>query len=130
LKRIQEREEMRARDLFFAMWTSDLFMKRVQENGKWTLMCPSNVLGCTMYMVRSLKKNTGYEEAGKEETIKAQELWEKILESQIETGTPYMLYKDAVNRKSNQKNLGTIRSSNLCTEIMEYTSLMRLLFVI
>jgi ribonucleoside-diphosphate reductase alpha chain len=65
LKRIQEREEMRARDLFFAMWTSDLFMKRVQENGKWTLMCPSNVLGCMMYMVRSLKKNTGYEEAGK-----------------------------------------------------------------
>jgi ribonucleoside-diphosphate reductase alpha chain len=77
------------------------------------------------------KMYTGYEEAGKgKKTIKAQELWEKILESQIETGTPYMLYKDAVNRKSNQKNLGTIRSSNLCTEIMEYTSLMRLLFVI
>jgi ribonucleoside-diphosphate reductase alpha chain len=124
-------KEMRARDLFFAMWTSDLFMKRVQENGKWTLMCPSECPGLyDVYGEEFEKMYTGYEEAGRKKTIKAQELWEKILESQIETGTPYMLYKDAVNRKSNQKNLGTIRSSNLCTEIMEYTSLMRLLFVI
>jgi ribonucleoside-diphosphate reductase alpha chain len=97
-------------------------MKRVQENGKWTLMCPRNVLGCMMYMVRSLKKCILAMKQAKEEKQSKQELWEKILESQIETGTPYMLYKDAVNRKSNQKNLGTIRSSNLCTEIMEYTS--------
>jgi ribonucleoside-diphosphate reductase alpha chain len=106
------------------MWTSDLFMKRVQENGKWTLMCPSECPGLyDVYGEEFEKMYIGYEEAGKgRKTIKAQELWEKILESQIETGTPYMLYKDAANRKSNQKNLGTIRSSNLCTEIMEYTS--------
>ncbi|MFB0910342.1 MAG: ribonucleoside-diphosphate reductase subunit alpha, partial [Flavobacterium sp.] len=124
LKKNTGKEEMRARDLFFAMWTSDLFMKRVQENGKWTLMCPSECPGLyDVYGEEFEKMYTGYEEAGKgRKTIKAQELWEKILESQIETGTPYMLYKDAVNRKSNQKNLGTIRSSNLCTEIMEYTS--------
>jgi ribonucleoside-diphosphate reductase alpha chain len=124
LKKNTGKEEMRARDLFFAMWTSDLFMKRVQENGKWTLMCPSECPGLyDVYGEEFEKMYIGYEEAGKgRKTIKAQELWEKILESQIETGTPYMLYKDAANRKSNQKNLGTIRSSNLCTEIMEYTS--------
>jgi ribonucleoside-diphosphate reductase alpha chain len=124
LKKNTGKEEMRARDLFFAMWTSDLFMKRVQENGTWTLMCPNECPG--LYDVHGEefeKMYTDYERAGKgRKTIKAHELWEKILESQIETGTPYMLYKDAVNRKSNQKNLGTIRSSNLCTEIMEYTS--------
>jgi ribonucleoside-diphosphate reductase alpha chain len=124
LKKNTGKEEMRARDLFFAMWTSDLFMKRVQENGDWTLMCPNECPG--LYDVHGEefeKMYTDYEKAGKgRKTIKAHELWEKILESQIETGTPYMLYKDAVNRKSNQKNLGTIRSSNLCTEIMEYTS--------
>ena len=124
LKKNTGKEEMRARDLFFAMWTSDLFMKRVEENGKWTLMCPNECPG--LYDVHGEefeKMYTDYEAAGKgRKTIKAHELWEKILESQIETGTPYMLYKDAANRKSNQKNLGTIRSSNLCTEIMEYTS--------
>jgi ribonucleoside-diphosphate reductase alpha chain len=124
LKKNTGKEEMRARDLFFAMWTSDLFMKRVQENGNWTLMCPNECPG--LYDVHGEEFETlytSYEAAGKgRKTIKAHELWEKILESQIETGTPYMLYKDAANRKSNQKNLGTIRSSNLCTEIMEYTS--------
>ena len=124
LKKNTGKEEMRARDLFFAMWTSDLFMKRVQEDGLWTLMCPNECPG--LYDVHGEefeKMYTDYEKAGKgRKTIKAHELWEKILESQIETGTPYMLYKDAANRKSNQKNLGTIRSSNLCTEIMEYTS--------
>jgi ribonucleoside-diphosphate reductase alpha chain len=124
LKKNTGKEEMRARDLFFAMWTSDLFMKRVQEDGDWTLMCPNECPGLyDVYGEEFEKMYTDYEKAGKgRKTIKAHELWEKILESQIETGTPYMLYKDAVNRKSNQKNLGTIRSSNLCTEIMEYTS--------
>ena len=124
LKKNTGKEEMRARDLFFAMWTSDLFMKRVQEDGNWTLMCPNECPGLyDVYGDEFEALYTSYEKAGKgRKTIKAHELWEKILESQIETGTPYMLYKDAVNRKSNQKNLGTIRSSNLCTEIMEYTS--------
>ncbi|EAZ96582.1 ribonucleoside diphosphate reductase, alpha subunit [Flavobacteria bacterium BAL38] len=124
LKKNTGKEEMRARDLFFAMWTSDLFMKRVEEDANWTLMCPNecpdldNVYGDEFEALY-----TSYEAKGKgRKTIRARELWEKILESQIETGTPYMLYKDAANRKSNQKNLGTIRSSNLCTEIMEYTS--------
>ena len=124
LKKNHGKEEMRARDLFYAMWTPDLFMKRVEQNAEWTLMCPNecpdlfNVHGDEFDQLY-LK----YESEGKgRKTIKARELWEKILESQIETGTPYMLYKDAANRKSNQKNLGTIRSSNLCTEIMEYTS--------
>ncbi|HEU4496074.1 MAG TPA: ribonucleoside-diphosphate reductase subunit alpha, partial [Flavobacterium sp.] len=124
LKKNTGKEEMRARDLFFAMWTSDLFMKRVQEDGAWTLMCPNECPGLyDVYGEEFEALYTSYEERGKgRKTIKARELWEKILESQIETGTPYMLYKDAANRKSNQKNLGTIRSSNLCTEIMEYTS--------
>ena len=124
LKKNTGKEEMRARDLFFAMWTSDLFMNRVQEDSHWTLMCPNECPG--LYDVYGEEFETmykDYEAAGKgRKTIRARELWEKILESQIETGTPYMLYKDAANRKSNQKNLGTIRSSNLCTEIMEYTS--------
>jgi ribonucleoside-diphosphate reductase alpha chain len=124
LKKNHGKEEMRARDLFYAMWTPDLFMKRVEENADWTLMCPNecpdlyNVHG-DEFDAMYLK----YESEGRgRRTIKARDLWEKILESQIETGTPYMLYKDAANRKSNQKNLGTIRSSNLCTEIMEYTA--------
>ncbi len=124
LKKNHGKEEMRARDLFYAMWIPDLFMKRVEADSTWTLMCPNECPG--MYDVHSEefeKMYLAYEEAGKgRKTIKARELWEKILESQIETGTPYMLYKDAANRKSNQKNLGTIRSSNLCTEILEYTS--------
>lgn len=124
LKKNTGKEEMRARDLFFAMWTSDLFMKRVQEDSHWTLMCPNECPGLyDVYGEEFEKLYISYEEKGKgRKTIKARELWEKILESQIETGTPYMLYKDAANRKSNQKNLGTIRSSNLCTEILEYTS--------
>jgi ribonucleoside-diphosphate reductase alpha chain len=124
LKKNHGKEEMRARDLFFAMWTSDLFMKRVQEDSTWTLMCPNECPSlCDVYGDEFEALYTSYEAAGKgRKTIKARELWEKILESQIETGTPYMLYKDAANRKSNQKNLGTIRSSNLCTEILEYTS--------
>jgi ribonucleoside-diphosphate reductase alpha chain len=124
LKKNHGKEEMRARDLFYAMWTPDLFMKRVEENAEWTLMCPNecpNLFNVHGEEFEALY--TQYEKEGKgRKTIKARELWEKILESQIETGTPYMLYKDAANRKSNQKNLGTIRSSNLCTEILEYTS--------
>jgi len=118
LKKNTGKEEMRARDLFFAMWTSDLFMKRVQEDGQWTLMCPNECPGLyDVYGDEFEALYTSYEAKGKgRKTIRARELWEKILESQIETGTPYMLYKDSVNR------LGTIRSSNLCTEIMEYTS--------
>ncbi|MFL0170568.1 ribonucleoside-diphosphate reductase subunit alpha [Tenacibaculum maritimum] len=124
LKKNHGKEEMRARDLFYAMWISDLFMKRVQEDGQWTLMCPNECPHLyDTYGDEFERLYVGYEEAGKgRKTIKARDLWEKILESQIETGTPYMLYKDAVNRKTNHKNLGTIRSSNLCTEIMEYTS--------
>jgi len=117
-------EENRARDLFYAMWIPDLFMKRVEENGEWTLMCPNECPHLfDTYGEEFEKLYTGYEKVGKgRKTIKARLLWEKILEAQIETGNPYMLYKDAANRKSNQKNLGTIRSSNLCTEIMEYTA--------
>ncbi len=124
LKKNHGKEEMRARDLFYAMWIPDLFMKRVQEDGNWTLMCPNECPHLyDTYGDEFEKLYEGYEKVGKgRKTIKARELWEKILESQIETGTPYMLYKDHVNRKSNQKNLGTIRSSNLCTEIMEYTA--------
>ncbi len=124
LKKNHGKEEMRARDLFFAMWIPDLFMKRVEENGEWTLMCPNECPHLfDTYGDEFEKLYTSYEKVGKgRKTIKARELWEKILEAQIETGNPYMLYKDAVNRKSNHKNLGTIRSSNLCTEIMEYTA--------
>ncbi|WP_452223994.1 ribonucleoside-diphosphate reductase subunit alpha [Lacinutrix chionoecetis] len=124
LKKNHGAEELRARDLFYAMWMPDLFMKRVQEDGEWTLMCPNECPGlCDVHSEEFEALYTKYETEGKgRKTIKARELWEKVLESQIETGTPYMLYKDAANRKSNQKNLGTIRSSNLCTEIMEYTS--------
>jgi ribonucleoside-diphosphate reductase alpha chain len=124
LKKNHGKEEMRARDLFYAMWISDLFMKRVQEDGEWTLMCPNECPGLADTHSEEFEAlYTKYETEGKgRKTIKARELWEKILESQIETGTPYMLYKDAANRKSNQKNLGTIKSSNLCTEILEYTA--------
>jgi ribonucleoside-diphosphate reductase alpha chain len=124
LKKNHGKEEMRARDLFYAMWLPDLFMKRVEKNAKWTLMCPNECPGLyDCYGDEFDKLYLKYEKQSKgRKTIKARELWEKILESQIETGTPYMLYKDSANRKSNQKNLGTIRSSNLCTEILEYTS--------
>ncbi|MFT4779086.1 MAG: ribonucleoside-diphosphate reductase alpha chain [Flavobacteriales bacterium] len=124
LKKNHGKEEQRARDLFYALWIPDLFMKRVEEDGMWTLMCPNECPGLSACWGPEFEKlYTKYEEEGKgRETIKAQDLWHKIVESQIETGTPYMLYKDAANSKSNQQNLGTIRSSNLCTEILEYTS--------
>ena len=124
LKKNHGKEEMRARDLFYAMWIPDLFMKRVEEDGEWTLMCPNECPGLPETHSEAFDElYLKYEEEGKgRKTIKARELWEKILESQIETGTPYMLYKDSANRKSNQQNIGTIKSSNLCTEILEYTS--------
>ena len=124
LRKNHGKEEQRARDLFYALWTPDLFMQRVEENGDWTLMCPHECPGLSDTHGKKFEKlYKKYESEGKgRKTIKAQELWFKILESQIETGTPYMLYKDAANEKSNQKNLGTIKSSNLCTEIIEYTS--------
>jgi ribonucleoside-diphosphate reductase alpha subunit len=124
LKKNHGKEESRARDLFYALWIPDLFMKRVKENGDWTLMCPHECPGLSdTHSAEFEKLYTKYEKAGKgRKTIKAQDLWFKILESQIETGTPYMLYKDAANAKSNQQNLGTIKSSNLCTEIIEYTA--------
>ena len=124
LKKNHGKEEMRARDLFYAMWMPDLFMQRVEEDSEWTLMCPNECPGlCDVYGKEFEELYTKYEKKGKgRKSIKARELWEKILEAQIETGNPYMLYKDAANQKSNQKNLGTIRSSNLCTEILEYTS--------
>ncbi len=124
LKKNTGKEEMRARDLFYALWIPDLFMQRVEDNGDWTLMCPHECPGLSeTYGAEFEALYTAYEREGKgRKTVKAQDLWFKILESQIETGTPYMLYKDAANNKSNQKNLGTIKSSNLCTEIMEYTA--------
>jgi ribonucleoside-diphosphate reductase alpha chain len=124
LRKNHGKEEIRARDLFYALWVNDLFMERVEADAEWTLFCPNESPGladCHGEEFRALY--TKYEKAGKgRKTIKAQELWFAILESQVETGTPYMLYKDACNEKSNQKNLGTIRSSNLCTEIVEYTA--------
>ncbi len=124
LKKNHGKEEQRARDLFYALWIPDLFMRRVEENGDWTLMCPHECPGLSESYGKNFEKlYIKYENEGKgKKTIKAQDLWFKILESQIETGTPYMLYKDAANEKSNQKNLGTIKSSNLCTEIIEYTA--------
>jgi ribonucleoside-diphosphate reductase alpha chain len=127
LRKNQGKEELRARDLFLAMWIPDLFMKRVEADGDWSLFSPDQVPGLIDAYDSPDKKSftelfEKYEAEGKAlKTIKARELWEKILDSQVETGTPYMLYKDACNYKSNQKNLGTIKSSNLCTEILEYT---------
>ena len=124
LRKNHGKEERRARDLFFALWTNDLFMQRVEDDVDWTLMCPSECPGLSDTYGEDFKNlYEKYEREGKgRKTIKAQELWFAILESQVETGTPYMLYKDACNEKSNQKNLGTIKSSNLCTEIIEYTA--------
>ena len=124
LRKNHGKEEARARDLFYALWIPDLFMKRVESNGNWTLMCPNECPGLSDTHSEEFEAlYTKYEAEGKgRKTIKAQDLWFKILESQIETGTPYMLYKDAANAKSNQQNLGTIKSSNLCTEIIEYTA--------
>jgi ribonucleoside-diphosphate reductase alpha chain len=124
LRKNHGKEEMRARDLFYALWICDLFMKRVEDNGEWSLFCPNEAPGLSECWGEEFETlYTKYEAEGKaRRTIKAQDLWFAIMESQIETGTPYMLYKDAANRKSNQQNLGTIKSSNLCTEIMEFTS--------
>jgi ribonucleoside-diphosphate reductase alpha subunit len=123
LRKNHGKEELRARDLFYALWIPDLFMQRVEENGEWTLFCPNEAPGladCFGAAFVSLYEQ--YEKEGRgRKTIKAQELWFAILDAQIETGTPYLLYKDAANGKSNQQNLGTIKSSNLCTEILEYT---------
>jgi ribonucleoside-diphosphate reductase alpha chain len=123
LRKNHGKEELRARDLFFALWICDLFMKRVEEEGEWSLFCPNEAPGlsdCHSAEFEALYER--YEREGKaRKVVKARELWTAILESQIETGTPYMLYKDACNGKSNQQNLGTIKSSNLCTEIVEYT---------
>ena len=117
-------EEMRARDLFYALWIPDLFMKRVANNADWTLMCPDVCPGLSdCYGEKFEELYNKYESEGKGiKTVKARDVWFKILDSQMETGTPYMLYKDACNSKSNQKNLGTIKSSNLCTEIIEYSN--------
>jgi ribonucleoside-diphosphate reductase alpha subunit len=116
-------EEERARDLFYALWIPDLFMERVDANGEWTLMCPDECPGLAdVYGEEFVKLYTSYESQGKgRESVKARELWFQVLDAQMETGTPYLLYKDACNRKSNQKNVGTIKSSNLCTEIIEYS---------
>ncbi|MBO3699307.1 ribonucleoside-diphosphate reductase subunit alpha [Roseivirga sp. E12] len=124
LKKNHGKEELRARDLFYALWIPDLFMKRVEANEDWTLLCPNECPGLSdVYGDEFEKLYEKYEREGKgRQTVKAQDLWFEVLESQIETGTPYMLYKDAANKKSNQKNLGTIKSSNLCTEIIEYTA--------
>ena len=124
LKKNHGKEELRARDLFYAMWIPDLFMKRVEANEDWSLFSPDEAKDLhETYGDDFEKLYTKYEKEGKaRKSVKAQDLWFEILESQIETGNPYILYKDAANKKSNQKNLGTIKSSNLCTEIMEYTS--------
>ena len=118
------KEEMRARDLFYALWVSDLFMERVEANEEWSLFCPHEAPGLADCWGKEFEAlYTKYEKEGRaRKTVKAQELWFAILDAQVETGTPYLLYKDAANGKSNQQNLGTIKSSNLCTEIMEYTS--------
>src|SRR3989338_5666507 len=124
LKKNHGKEELKARDLFYALWVPDLFMKRVEENGDWSLFCPNEAPGLTDSWGKEFENlYIKYENEGRARRIvKAQELWFSILESQIETGTPYILFKDACNKKSNQQNLGTIKSSNLCTEIVEYTS--------
>ncbi len=124
LKKNHGKEELRARDLFYALWTPDLFMERVEQNADWSFFCPNECPGLQdAYGAEFKALYEKYEAAGlARETLPARTVWDKVVESQIETGTPYMLYKDAANEKSNQKNLGTIRSSNLCTEIMEYTA--------
>jgi ribonucleoside-diphosphate reductase alpha subunit len=124
LRKNHGKEEMRARDLFYAMWIPDLFMKRVESNEMWSLFCPNECPGLGDTWGEEFERlYEKYEKEGKfRKQVKAQDLWFEVLEAQIETGTPYILYKDAANRKSNQKNLGTIKSSNLCTEIIEYTS--------
>src|SRR6201747_1055572 len=124
LRKNHGKEEMRARDLFYALWVCDLFMQRVEEDGEWSLFCPHESPGLAECWGDEFEElYTRYEQEGRaRKTVKAQELWFAILDAQVETGTPYLLYKDAANGKSNQQNLGTIKSSNLCTEIIEYTA--------
>jgi ribonucleoside-diphosphate reductase alpha chain len=124
LRKNHGKEEMRARDLFYALWVCDLFMQRVEEDGQWSLFCPHEAPGLHECWGKEFETlYTRYEAEGRaRKTIKAQELWFAILDAQVETGNPYLLYKDAANSKSNQQNLGTIKSSNLCTEIIEYTA--------
>jgi ribonucleoside-diphosphate reductase alpha subunit len=124
LRKNHGNEADRARDLFYALWVPDLFMERVKSNGTWTLFCPNEAPGLADVHGQAFKDlYEQYERDGKgRKTIQAQQLWFAVLDSQVETGTPYMLYKDAANSKSNQQNLGTIKCSNLCTEIMEYTA--------
>jgi ribonucleoside-diphosphate reductase subunit M1 len=124
LRKNHGKEEARARDLFYGLWTPDLFMKRVEQNGDWSLFCPNECPGLADCWGEDFEElYTRYEREGKgRKTIKAQQLWFAVLEAQVETGNPYMLFKDACNRKSNQQNLGTIKCSNLCTEIVEYTA--------
>jgi ribonucleoside-diphosphate reductase alpha chain len=123
LRKNQGKDEVRARDLFLAMWMNDVFMERVDLDEDWTLMCPNECSGLTETYGQEFRDlYTRYEKEGKgKKTLKAREVWNKILESQIETGTPYILYKDSINEKSNQSNIGVIRSSNLCAEIVEAT---------
>ncbi len=124
LRKNHGKEELRARDLFLALWVPDLFMQRVKEDGEWSLFCPNKAKGLSDFCGKDFEKAyTKYEREGlAERTVKARDLWTHILKAQIETGVPYVLYKDACNFKSNQKNIGTIKSSNLCTEIIEYSS--------
>src|ERR1700733_4519563 len=124
LRKNHGKEEVRALDLFYALWIPDLFMKRVEQNGEWSLFCPNEAPGMhEVYGDEFEALYTKYEKEGRaRKTVKAQKLWYAILESQTETGNPFMLYKDACNRKSNQQNLGTIKCSNLCTEIVEYSA--------
>jgi ribonucleoside-diphosphate reductase alpha chain len=123
MKKTHGDEETKARDLFYALWVPDLFMERVNSNGDWSLFCPSDAPGLSdVYGKDFVDLYTRYEESGvARKVIPARTLWLKVLASQMETGTPYLVYKDACNSKSNQKNLGTIKSSNLCTEIIEYS---------
>ena len=125
LRKNQGAEELRARDLFLALWVNDLFMERVESNGDWCLMCPHESPGLSSVYGKEFNElYTRYEKEGKyKKKVKAREIWDKILESQIETGTPYMLYKDVINERSNQSNIGVIRSSNLCAEILEATGI-------
>jgi len=124
LRKNHGNESDRARDLFYALWIPDLFMQRVKDNGTWSLFCPNECPGLSdCFGDEFVELYTKYEREGKaRQTIKAQQLWFAVLDSQVETGTPYMLFKDHCNRKSNQQNLGTIKCSNLCTEIVEYTA--------
>lgn len=116
-------EELKARDLFYAVWVPDLFMERIKANGKWTLMCPDECPGLAdVYGDEFVALYTKYEQEGRgRSTVNARDIWLQILDAQMETGTPYILFKDACNKKSNQKNIGTIKSSNLCTEVIQYS---------